>query len=375
MTHKNILPYLFILAIAGCTAKGSEQEESVKAAELPVIKLTAADTSIYTGYVGDIQAVQNVEIRSKVTGYLEQIFIDEGKEVTKGQPLFKINDQPYRIELAKAQSILKNAEAEAYAASLEVKRVQLLVDKKIISNTELDLAKAKHKSAEARVSEAKTHVDEAGLRLSYTTIRSPFSGVIDRIPFKLGSLVNDGTLLTTVSDLSTVVAYFNVSENEYLQYFRKQLRNEKTPQDHAAELLLADGSLYKYAGKIETMESEFDESTGSIAFRAKFPNPDKLLKHGSSGKVRLTTPVENVVIVPQKAVFDIQDKNYVFVVGKDNRVHMKSFIPHTRLDQSYVVQSGLQPGEVIVYEGTQSIKDGSLIMPRLVENESPVAVK
>jgi membrane fusion protein (multidrug efflux system) len=357
--------YLFycslVIVLSGCWAKGSDETKHADVPALPVMELQAKDTIVDNNYVADIQAEQNVEIRSKVSGYLEKIYVDEGKEVKKGQPLFKINDQLYRIELAKAKAVLDDAVASADAAELELKRVQLLADRKVIAATEVELAKAKLNSAKAKIAEANTMEDEASLKLSYTLITSPFTGVIDRIPLKLGSLVDDGALLTTISDLSSVFAYFHVSENEYLRFFKK--KDAVTPFANKVTLLLADGTVYAEKGNVETIDGEFDESTGSIAFRARFQNPNHLLKHGSTGNVSITKRLDDVLLVPQKAVFDIQDKNYVFVLGKGNMVKMQSFTPSSRLGQYYVVQEGLAAGDKIVVEGTQNIKDGSVIKP------------
>jgi len=373
MKYSALLCCLVILAVQGCITKASEQKAETVIPELPVVQANAKDTSLTKHYVADIEAIQNVEIRSKLSGFLEKIFVDEGKPVQKGQPLFKINDQQLQIELAKARANVQSTLAEATATELELKRVQVLADKKIISSTETELANARLKAAQAKVNEAKTMQADVELRLSYSLIRSPFNGILDRIPFKLGSLINDGALLTTVSDLSAVYAYFNVSENEYLQYFKARLKKEESPQDKLVSLILADGSLYNQQGQIETMEGEFDESTGSIAFRAKFANPDKLLKHGSTGKISIATAVNNAILIPQKAVFDIQDKNYVFVADSTGSVHMKSVVFKTRIDQFYLVESGILPGENIVYEGIQNIKDGMRIKPRMVSMNSLLA--
>ncbi len=233
----------------------------------------------------------------------------------------------------------------------------------------MELAQAKLKGTQARLAEAKAPGSGSGLRLSYTLIRSPFSGVIDRIPLKLGSLVNESDLLTSVSDLSEVNAYFKVSENEYLAYVRQAAK-----KDHVAEntvkLVLSDGTAYGSKGKIETLEGEMDQGTGSIAFRARFPNPDKMLKHGSTGKVNITNKVLQALLVPQKAVFDIQDKSYVFVLTANNTVKMKPFVPRTRIDDYFLVESGLTAGDKIVYEGVQNIRDGMQIQPNLLRADS-----
>lgn len=355
------------IIFSGCGGKEIQNNE-VASLSIPVVRLTTTDTILQHEYVADIQASKNVEIRAKVQGFLEDILVDEGQEVKKGQPLFSINNAEFQTQLAKAKAALSNAIAEARAAELEKNRIKTLVDKKIISKTELELAEAKLKSAQAKVAEATSEEENARIRLSYTYIRSPFNGIIDRIPFKPGSLVDEGTLLTTISDIENMYAYFSVSENEYLRYLRSKNAGRLTGYDDIT-LILADGTKFPYTGKVETTESEIDSHTGSIAFRATFPNPDKILKHGASGKVLLETSMNNALIIPQKSVMEIQDKNFVFVVGKDNIVKMKSFIPKTRINQYVVVQSGLSEHDTIVYEGIQSIRDGSTIKPEYVNSK------
>lgn len=357
--------------ITACTAKGNVDSKE-DTTELPVIKLEQKDTVLYRDYVTDIQAVKNVEIRARVQGFLETIFVDEGQTVKKGQLLFQVNDREFVTELAKAKANVTSAIAEAKSAELEVGRTKILVDKNVVTKSELELAEAKLKAANARVDEAKAEQSNAETKLSYTKILSPFDGVIDRIPLKAGSLVDQGALLTTISDNHEVYAYFNVSENEYLAY-EKRLRKDPQTLNGAIQLILADGSKYPHSGKIETLDGEFDDATGSIAFRARFNNPDKLLKHGASGKVRLSNEQDNVIMIPQKSVFEIQDKNYVFLLDKNNVAHMHSFAPQTRIDQYYIMQSGLKAGDVIVYEGVQNLRDGARIKPVYTSADSLIA--
>lgn len=352
-----------ILFIGCVEDKIAEKKETSVA--IPVGKLAATDTTLQHEYVADIQASRNVEIRAKIQGFIENIMVDEGQEVKKGQPLFSINDAEFQTALSIAGAELSNALAEEKAAELELNRIKRLVDKNIISKTEYELATAKLKSAQARVAAAHSEEETARIRLSYTYIRSPFNGVIDRIPLKIGSLVDEGTLLTTISDLEKMYAYFPVSENEYLRYLRAKKEGRLNGYDKIT-LVLSDGSIFPYKGKVETTESEIDKHTGSISFRATFANPDKILKHGASGKILLTSPMERALIIPQKSIMEIQDKNFVFVVDDNNKVKMKSFVPMAKINEFVVVQSGLSENDTIVYEGIQSIRDGATITPRYV---------
>lgn len=355
------LSVFIIVAITACSSKAGQQSADTLP-EIPVVEVIQRDTLLHTDYVSDIQAVKNVEIRARVQGFLEQIFVDEGKEVKKGQPLFRINDQEYTTELSRAKANVSNAMAEAKAAELELDRTKILADKKIISAIEYELAAARLKAAKAKIEEALSAQTHAQTKLSYTYIRAPFDGVIDRIPLKLGSLVDAGALLTTISDVHEVYAYFHVSENEYLQYKKEQRDGHE--QNKTLQLILANGTPYAYSGRIETIDGEFNDNTGAIAFRARFPNPHKLLKHGATGKVRLTGAVQNAILVPQKSVFEVQDRNNVFVLGAGNVIRQRSFAVNQRVAQYYIVQDGLKPGEKIVYEGIQDLRDGMKISPR-----------
>jgi membrane fusion protein (multidrug efflux system) len=373
---KKILKITLLLSgtfLLGCTTNKQADDNTEKNKVLPVTTIISKDTVMHREYISDIQAVQNVEIRVRVTGFLEKIFVDEGQEVKKGQPLFRLNDEEYQAELAKTSANMKSAIAEAKATELEKDRVKMLVEKKVVTKTELELARAKHEAAKARIEEARSAEANARIKLSYTNIRAPFNGIVDRIPLKVGSLVEEGTLLTTVSDNRAVFAYFNVSEKEYLHYVKSLSENPQSNSD-VVELTLADGSTFPHSGKIETMEGDFERETGSIAFRARFPNPDKLLKHGASGRIRLINKIADALMIPQKAVFEIQDKNYVFIVDTNNTVTMKSFVPKSRISHFYIVESGLAPGDKVIYEGLQGLREGMQIIPEYITMDSLITM-
>lgn len=341
-----------LIYCAGCSTHKKEKEEDGKFAVTSPLK---ADTSFTRDYVSQIQSVRNIEIRAQEKGYLQNIFVDEGQYVHAGQMLFKINPKMFEAELLKAQAQVKEAE-------LELMNTKTLAEKDIVSNSEQQIAQAKLDEAKADEALAKLH-------LSLTDIRAPFDGVIDRIHVKLGSLIDDGGLLTTLSDNKSIYAYFNVSESEYLNFEEKEKKGEK----QRVNLILADGDLHKYPGIIETVEGEFDKETGNIAFRAKFPNPDMLLKHGETGKVQMTVPVTNALIIPQKATYEIQDKTYVFVVGKDNVIKSRSISIAYRLPDIYVVGSGLDENDKILLEGVQNAKDDDKINYKYVTPKDAVS--
>ena len=359
--------FIPLIVVFSCNSgdKSGKKAEAVK--EFPVIEVVASDTIMHRDYVADIKAIQNVELRARVQGFLEKVNVDEGQEVKKGQILFKTNEQEYKAELAKAKANFESAKAEAKVIEFEVGRLKIMVDNNVISESELNLTKAKYDAVLAKIEEAKSAMDNAEVQLSYTNIRAPFDGIIDRIPLKTGSLVEQGSLFTTVSNISSVHVYFNVSEKEYLEYIKSK---GETTENNVVNLVLADGAPYAYEGIIETMQGEFNANTGSIAFRALFPNPTKILKHGATGKIILTNKIRNAIIIPQKAVFEIQDRSFVYIVKEDNTVEMRSIIPRARFSHYYIIESGLEVGERLVYEGIQNVKDGMTIQPKIVAEET-----
>ncbi|GAL83210.1 HlyD family multidrug resistance protein [Sporocytophaga myxococcoides] len=341
-------------------ACSSHKENPIKIETFPVTSPVILDTSYIKEYVADLHAVKNVEIRARVYGEIKKIHIDEGQAVKQGQLLFSIEDYSYREELSKANSNLKNAVAEAKSAELDLVNAKTLLEKNIVSSTEVARAEAKLEALNAKIEEARSLVSNASLKLSFTQIKAPFDGLIDRIPLKMGSLVNEGTLLTTISDNNEVFAYFNVSENEYLNFVTHA---KQQAEKREVSLLLANSAEHPYKGKIETIEGEFDKATGNISFRARFPNPDKILKHGASGKVLLKTNLNKVMIIPQKSTFDIQDKTFVFLVDQNNEVKLQNIKTKLRLPHLFVLESGLSPKDRIVYEGLQRVREGDKIIP------------
>ena len=338
-------PLLYIvlaisLLFASCSSKNETKEEVVKYEVTTPLQI---DTSYTKEYVAQIKSVRNIEIRTQEKGFLQNVYVDEGQYVSAGQLLFRIMPKIYEAELMKEQ-------AEVKAAEIELSNAKTLVDKNVISKNEQLMAQAKLDQAKAEATLAQVH-------LSFTEIRAPFSGIIDRLPKKIGSLVDEGELLTTLSDNAQMFAYFNVSEPEYIDY-KLQSKNDKKVQ---VGLLLANNSELSSKGIIETIEGEFNNETGNIAFRAKFPNPDKLLKNGETGKVLMTIPLKNAIIIPQKATYEIQDKKYVFVVDKNNTVHSKLIAVSGEMPDLYIVSDGLTTNDKILLEGVQRVKDDDKI--------------
>jgi len=325
-----------LLLFTGCNKKKEEKEE---ATVYPVTSPVVMDTVIDKEYVAQIKSVKNIEVRAQEKGFLEKIFVDEGQFVHQGQTLFRIMPKLYQAELLKAQ-------AEVAQATIELKNASTLASNNIVSKNERAMAKAKLDAANAEAKLAQIH-------LSFTDIKAPFSGIINRLPLRLGSLVDEGDLLTSLSDNTNMYTYFNVSEPEYLNY----QRNVSSRGSNQVGLLMANGDLFPQKGEVETITGEFDNETGNIAFRAKFPNPDKLLRNGETGKVRMTLPLKNALIIPQKATYEIQDQKYVFVVDKNGVAKSRNIKVAYELPDVYIVASGLATSDRVLLEGVQKVKD------------------
>lgn len=336
---KRVVPGVLLSAVLLLFSCNEKKEEKQEDSVYPVTSPVKMDTIINKDFVAQVQSVKNIEVRAQEKGFLEKIYVDEGQYVKAGQTLFRIMPQVYQAELLKAK-------AEVEQASIELRNASTLANNDIVSKNERLMAKAKLDAANAEMRLAQIH-------LSFTDIKAPFSGVIDRIPLKLGSLVDEGDLLTTLSDNTNIYTYFNVSEPEYLNY----QTNVAGRGNQNVSLVMANGDLFNQTGQIQTIEGQFDNETGNIAFRAKFPNPEKLLRNGETGKIRMTLPLKNALIIPQKATYEIQDQKYVFVIDKNGVAKSKNIKVSYELPDIYVVSSGISPDEKILLEGVQKVKD------------------
>lgn len=344
-----------VLALTACNNDPKQHATAAEQKVYPALKVSKKDTLLNIAYVADIQAQKNVELRNRTEGILEKIFIKEGQYVSEGQLLFKISDSDLVIERSRVEAAYNSALADARVAEVEVARVQVLVEKKVITQTELDLAKARHHALLAKADVALAERNAVDKKISYTRITAPFSGVVDRIPLKEGSLLTSGSLLTTLSDTKYVYAYFNISEDEYFRIVRN---GSSGPENTAIRLILPDGSAYPYPGTLTAAESEIDASTGNLAYKAVFANPEHLLRHGASGKILMERSVPKAILIPQKAVFEIQDKNYVFLLEENNIARMRSIDVNQRIAEYYIVNDGLNSGDRVIIEGIQLLKDG-----------------
>lgn len=340
---------LFLLVLqTGCNSKEEKKEEVVEfLVTSPIVK----DTTITKDYVCQIHAISHIELRAQERGYLQKIYVDEGQHIKQGQLMFQIMPMLYEAEQQKAK-------AEASFAEIEYKNTKSLADSNIVSKNELAMARAKLEKANAELSLANVH-------LGFTQIRAPFSGIMDHFQVRLGSLLDEGDLLTTLSDNSKMWVYFNVPEAEYLNY------KSDAGQDNMKQvsLMMANSQKFPFVGKVETIEADFNNETGNIAFRATFPNPNGLLRHGETGNVLVTVPFKGVLLIPQKATFEVLEKRYVYVVDKNNTIKSREITVAAEMPHLFVVKSGLTKDDKILLEGLRLVRENEKIHPKFMKPE------
>lgn len=341
-----------LLIFSSCAHKTEEKESE---SEFLVTSPIQMDTIIYNEYVGQIHSASHIELRSQEKGYLEKIFVDEGQYVNKGQLMFKIMPTLYQAEVEKAKAELEFTE-------IEYNNTKSLADNNVVSANELALSKAKLNKAKAELSLAQAH-------LSFTDIRAPFSGIMDRFQKRLGSLIDEGELLTTLSDNSKMWVYFNVPEAEYLNYIQKA----NSGNNQQVKLEMANKELFDQPGIVETIEADFNNENGNIAFRATFPNPKGILRHGETGNIMMPVTLKGAIIIPQKATYDVLDKKYVYVVDENNVLQAKQITIAQEIPHLYIVATGLSTTDKILAEGLGKVKNNEKIKYKFVSFEKELA--
>jgi membrane fusion protein (multidrug efflux system) len=357
-----------IAVIVMLTACGKKEEQAPQAAAgpmpYPVETVTKQDATVYEEYTANLEGQQNVEIRPKVTGFITKIFVDEGQVVRKGQVLFKLETQTLNQDAAASKAAVN-------AAQVEVDRLAPLVERKIISKVQLETAKA-------GLAQAKANYQAIATNIGFGTITSPVNGVIGSLPFKEGALVSSANEmpLTTVSDTKVMRAYFSLNEKQMISFsktFKGATLAEKLKATPQVSLILVDGSEYDQKGRLEAVTGLVNATTGTSQFRAEFPNPQAILRSGSNGTVRLPINYKDAIVIPQNAVFELQGKQMLYVVDKEGTVKSKVIVTQTTSGKNFIVAEGLEPGEVIVVEGTSKLKDGIKIVPQQVKKEEEAA--
>lgn len=334
---------LILLLGAGCQHNDkAKHEEATFLVTSPVQK----DTTLQHEYVCQIRSIQHIELRALEKGYLKDVFVDEGQAVRKGQILFKVMPLIYEAEVGRARS-------EANYAQIEYTNTKKLADSNIVSQSELALVGAKRDRANAELNLALTH-------LGFTEIRAPFDGIIGKFQVRQGSLLDEGELLSTLSDNSKVWVYFNVSEAEYLNYTSAGTL-DSLPK---VRLHLANNSIFEYLGVIETIEADFNNENGNIAFRATFPNPKGQLRHGETGNIHMPVLLKNALLIPQKATYEILDKKYVFVVDSNQILEARQISIGQEMPHLYTVTAGLKVSDRILVEGLRRVKNKQQINSR-----------
>ena len=361
---------------SSCSGDKKNAQQTTQVQEYAVLTISPRNTTLYTDYPANIEGQQNIEIRPKIDGYIEKIYVDEGATVTRGQALFKISAPQYEQEVRTAQANIKIAEANVNAAQMEVNKVKPLVEKDIISGFELQSAQYRLQAMQASLAQAKATLSNARTNLGYTSITSPANGVIGTIPYKIGSLISSNTAqpLTTVSNIGNIYAYFSINEKQALA-FSAQAKGATTKERLASippvTLILSNGSEFPQKGRIETASGLIDTETGSISVRATFPNPGNILRSGSSGLVRIPSNIDSAILVPQRATYEIQGKRFVYIVSQDSVITSKEIKVSEDADgQFFVVSEGLKPGDKIVIEGVATLREDLAIKPVEVNADS-----
>jgi len=368
--------YLLLFLVSGMGSCDSKKETATsEIIAYPVLTLKSEKATLSVEYPTTLEGLQTVEIRSKVDGYIEEVFIEEGSLVHTGQKLFKIDANRFVQDVNQRKAAVLAVEAALETASIQVLRTQSLVDKKIVNSFELTTAKNVERVKKAELNQAKAALSDAQSQLAFTQIVSPISGIVGRLPLKKGSLVSSTseTALTTIANTKEVYAHFSLSQkqlNSFLNQYPGKSMAEKLRNIPQVNLRTADGKDYGSKGKIQSLSGVISLETGSANFRALFPNPDGLLWSGASATLQLPTTIDEAVKVPKKAVFEMQGNHYVYTVEAKNTVHLTEIkVLPIATEQHYVVQYGLAPGDMIITEGIGNLKDGMQIQPNPVSTK------
>lgn len=377
----------FSFALLSCK-KEDEKKDGPK--PYPVVSVETRNVTGYDEYPASIRGIVNNDVRAKIQGYITQVLVDEGQYVTAGQPLFRLetnmlneNADAAKSGISAAQANVQAAKAAVNAAQVEVNKLKPLVEKNIISNVQLQTALANLARAQAQLSQAIASQQQASAsyksvqaNINYSIIRAPISGIVGKLPLKLGSLVgpSDATPLTTISDTRSVYAYFSLNEKEYLDFLEKSYGAtvpEKIKNLPMVELKLANGSIYPEKGKIEITTGQIDITTGTVQFRVGFPNPSKLLSNGNSGTIRFPKFYNNALVVPESATYEQQGIVYLFKVEKDTAKNTVIDV-QDRVNNMIIVKSGINKGGKIVAAGIGGLKPGTAVISKPVKFDSLV---
>lgn len=366
-----LLSAIFLYSCSTGTSKPIDQPP----VSLPVVAIENGNETVYQEYPATIEASANIEIRPQVEGILEYIYVDEGAKVNKGQALFKINDRPYQEQLNQAKANLLAAKAALENADLEVEKKTKLVNTKVLTEFQLKTAISARNAAKANVQLAISAVETAKINLGYTLIRASAEGYIGRLQRKQGSLVGptDSQPLTALSNVKDLHVYFSLGENDFIAFKNNTEGNTLQQKLHnlpPISLVLSDQTIYDQKGKIDMVDGQFDKNTGAITLRATFNNPEGVLRNGNTGRVRLQKKYTQALLVPQLATLEMQDKIFVYTIGKENKVVQQPITVIGKSGANYLVSKGLNAGDRIVYKGIDLLQDGQKITPQALTKDS-----
>lgn len=365
MKKRVILFALSIAVLTSCGKKGFDMSGGTPECAVKVLQPTTVD--LKSSYPATIKGKQDVEIRPQVSGFITKVLVDEGSIVRKGQVLFVIDPVQYEAAYRSAKAAVATAKAAVSTQEITVKNKRELNKKNIISNYDLIMAENGLVSAQAQLAAAQAQLTSAQQNLSFTQVKSPSDGIVNTIPYRLGSLVSPSisTPMTVVSDINEMFVYASLTEKELLNLTKKDGSQQSIVDSYPeVQLELSDGSIYSEKGKISTINGVINQNTGAVSIRATFPNQKHLLRSGGMANLIIPYHLENVMVIPQKSTTEIQDKKFAFVVQADNTVKMKE-ITVFNIDngQQYVVTSGLKVGEKVVLDNASTLKDGQTIKP------------
>lgn len=354
-----------LLTLTACGGNSQQMPEASNDFAVQTVQTTEA--SLNTSYPATIKGVQDIEIRPKIAGHITKVLVDEGDFVSAGQPLFLIDAVQYQAAVKSAKAAVAVVKANIATQQLTVNNKKQLLEKKIISQYDYDIAANTLKSYEAQLAQSQAALVEAENNLSYCTVKSPATGVVGSIPYRVGSLVSSSSAeaLTTVSNISNVYVYFSMTEKQLLALTKESGGITKAMAAMPAiTLVMADGTQYSETGKVTAISGVIDQSTGAVQMRATFNNAGRVLRSGGTGSVLIPTHSDNAILVPQKSTYEIQNKKFVYVLGQDNTVAQREIEVLPQNDgTNYVVISGLRAGERIVVDGVNQLKNGQKINP------------
>src|SRR5437868_8561652 len=363
---------LFALTFGGC---GPKAPPPPPPPEVLVTEVKQQDVPIYNEYVGQLDASVNATIQSRVQGYLVSQNYKEGQLVKKDDVLFEIDRRPFEAALAQAKAAFLQADASAKQAEMNAQRATELFQRKVSSEQERDNATQSAAAARAQAEAQRAAVEQAQLNLDYTTIHAPVDGIAGLVKVQVGDLIGAGTILTTVTKVDPMKAYFTVSEQRFSEYSRRYADPEelsKHEKELRFELILADGTVYPHKGELFAKDNQVDVRTGSLRIAALFPNPGNVLRPGQFARIRVLSEMKpGALLVPQRAVTELQGTNQVAIVGPDNKVHIQPVKMGRRVDHDWIVEEGLKAGDKIIVEGIQKAREGGLVNPKPWTPPSP----